>query len=450
MAAAIPIVAAVAGPLLQKVLNPGSGNQGQPQQANITAPVTQEQVDQSYTGSQNALKQQQDLLGALQGQGGLQNQSNVYNQMQGVANGTGPNPAQAQLAQATGQNVANTAALMAGQRGASSNAGMIARQAGQTGANIQQQAAGQGATLQAQQSLNALGQMGGMANTMAGQQIGQTQAVTQANQAQNQNMMNAMAGKNAAAVSSQASVNAGNSAMNLQQQQQQANLAGNLAGGIGTAVTALSGNKTDTANPTPINNSNATAASDAAYYGSHQGELMNQQAPVQQAEGGMIKQPQAAPGVTPNPPMPSMATLMTMESQAPVQPITASKTNQVPVGGSPQYGNIVGHMMAKGGMIRMAQGGAVPALVSPGEKYLPPQAVAQVKQGADPMQVGQTVPGKPKVDGAKNSYANDTVPATLEEGGIVLPRSVTQAKHPQWAAHKFVSAVLAKQGKGLK
>jgi hypothetical protein len=93
-----------------------------------------------------------------------------------------------------------------------------------------------------------------------------------------------------------------------------------------------------------------------------------------------------------------------------------------------------------------AQGGKVPAMVSPGEKYLPPDSVEQVKKGGNPMSLGRTIPGKPKVSGAKDSYANDTVPATLEEGGIVLPRSVTQSKNPDWAAHKFVRDTLMKSG----
>ena len=93
-----------------------------------------------------------------------------------------------------------------------------------------------------------------------------------------------------------------------------------------------------------------------------------------------------------------------------------------------------------------ARGGPVPAMLSPGEKYLSPDKVDKVANGADPLSEGKKVPGKPKVAGAKNDYANDTVKATLQEGGIVLPRSVTQSKNPHWAAKKFVESVMAKQG----
>lgn len=172
----------------------------------------------------------------MQGQGGIQNQSQVYNQLQGVANGTGPNPAQAALNQATGQNVANQASLMAGQRGASSNVGLLARQAGQQGAATQQQAVGQGAALQAQQSLGALGQAGALANTQAGQQIGATgqlnQAALQEQQLQNQ----ALANFNNAQISNQNSVNSANSSLANTRASQQPSALGKVAGAVGSVI----------------------------------------------------------------------------------------------------------------------------------------------------------------------------------------------------------------------
>jgi hypothetical protein len=95
----------------------------------------------------------------------------------------------------------------------------------------------------------------------------------------------------------------------------------------------------------------------------------------------------------------------------------------------------------------MAKGGKVPAMVSPGERYLPPSEAKKVVDGKKPaMSAGEKIPGKPKVSGAKNSYANDTVPKTLEAGGIVIPRSVTQGKDAQSQAHKFVAAHFKQRG----
>lgn len=179
-------------------------------QANIMNPVTQGQVNQSYTNTQTGLQQQQALLQALQSQNGVQNQSDVYNQLQGVANGTGPNPAQTMLNQATGQNVAQQAALGAGQRGVSSNVGLLERQNAQQGAGIQQQAAGQGASLQAQQSLNAIGQAGGI----AGQQVGQQQNAVQGYQTgalnQQSNLLGGVANYNQQLTANQNGQNARN------------------------------------------------------------------------------------------------------------------------------------------------------------------------------------------------------------------------------------------------
>lgn len=178
--------------------------------------LSEDQLNQSYN-------QNQSLAAQMAAQNGLGNQSNVYNQLQGVVAGQGPNPAQAQLAQATGQNVANQAALMAGQRGASQNVGLMGRQAAQQGSNIQQQAAGQAATMQANQSLNALGQAGGMANQMAAQQ---------------QNQLQNLLGTTANSVAGQNTANAGIAAGN---QKAQAGLLGGLMGGVGSALGMASG-----------------------------------------------------------------------------------------------------------------------------------------------------------------------------------------------------------------
>ena len=100
-------------------------------------------------------------------------------------------------------------------------------------------------------------------------------------------------------------------------------------------------------------------------------------------------------------------------------------------------------MFAHGGDVHHQHPKKVDAMLSPGEKYLPPKAVEKVAKGADPISVGKKVPGKANVKG--DSYSNDTVPAKLEEGGIVLPKSVMESKHPHWAAHRFVSEVMKKQ-----
>jgi len=338
----------------------GQGADFKAKEAQLLNPTTVDQANQQYGNLNQGIANQNAFLQALQAQNGIQNQSNVFNQLQNVASGTGPNPAQAQLAQATGANTANQAALMAGQRGTGANAGLLARQAAMQGGANQQQAAGQAATMQANQSLAALNQLGGLANQQVAQQGAATGALTQAGQ----------------------------------------NAYGQVSGNINAQ------NQANLGNVEQQNRFNQAQA----------GQQLGMQADI--FKGVMTGAGQAS-GLIPPGSKP-------MAEGGPVTPMS-------------HYGKML-H-----GKVAMAQGGKVPALVSPGEKYIAPEQIKDIKQGANPMEVGQTIPGKPKVSGAKNSYANDTVPATLEEGGIVLPRSVTQAKDAPKKAAEFVAAVMKRQ-----
>lgn len=214
--------------------------------AQLDTPTTVGQANAAYDTSKSALQQQQDFLHALQAQGGLGNQANVYNQMQGlagqfqnVANGAGPNPALAQLNNTTGQNIANQAAMMAGQRGSGQNVGLMARQIGNQGANLQQQAAGQGAALQAQQQLaglNALqgqqGMLGNMANTQVSNQGSALSGYNQYAQNEQNQILNAINQQNQARIGNVSQANAANASM----QNNSNNLGGKLFGGLANAI----------------------------------------------------------------------------------------------------------------------------------------------------------------------------------------------------------------------
>lgn len=207
------------------------------------------QTNQANSQVQNQLAQQQKLLAALQSQGGLQNQSQVYGQLQGVANGTGPNPAQAALANATGASVANQAALMAGQRGGSANVGLLARQAAMQGSNIQQNAAGQAAALQAQQSLDALSAAGNMANTQAANQIGAQNALGQQTLSNQQNQQTALGNFNNAVTGGQNNVNSTRGELANTGLGASVKALGGAAGGLGTAVGSMFNGSSGTAAP---------------------------------------------------------------------------------------------------------------------------------------------------------------------------------------------------------
>lgn len=553
----------------------GSAGMGyRPAAAPVVSPVTAEQATEQYGNVNQGLLGQQNFVDAVRAQHGLQNQSNVFNQLQGVANGTGPNPAQQQLANATGANIANQAALMAGQRGAGANTGLIARQAAMQGANTQQNAAGQAAALQAQQSLNALNQMGGLATNQANQQANATNAYTNAALQAQQNALNSIAGSNTANVGMQSNINNVNGALAGNVATQQGNMMGNLMGGIGSAgnlfkgagglfgggssgdiTGGATGNTAGIIGGSGMLMDGGTAASGAD--AANAGGLMGGSG-LLMAEGGMVKK-YADGGEIANDTtilLPPPETSSRMDSQSadgpqsniakmfaeqqaqlnptPVVPIKGvggqqsqqspdmSKVGTQALGGiqgalsgggtGSKFGPIggiigagigaeegskpmaeghgyggsdfnwgqAGEGAAKGaasgaaigsivpgigtaigagiggvaggllGGFRHAEGGMVkvPALVSPGEKYLSPKDVKKVEKGADPLEEGKTIPGKPKVAGAKNSYANDTVPATLDEGGIVLPRSVTMAKDAPEKAKAFVHAIMKKNKQG--
>ena len=343
---------------------------------NLINPVTQANATASMDANLEQMKQQQALLNQLAMQNGIGNQTNVYNQQQMVANqladqaaGNGPNPAMAQLANSTGANVANQAALMAGQRGASANPGLIARQAAMQGAATQQQAAGQGAALQAQQQLQALQQlqqqqvnMGNLATQQTGQQINQ-QNTNQGAAANNQNSLFNQA--------------------NAQNQ------------------TSLAKAKME----------NEINAANAKNKGAAIGGLLGGAASI---FGG---------------PLAGMA-------------VNALMSSGGSGGGSGGGGNVggIGDDSQGAGMLNsvtpFANGGQVPGG--------PSSRVGQHFAGLA-MQSGGAVPGQAMVPG--NSIQNDTVPAMLSPGEVVIPKSVMESKNPQKGAADFVAALMRKNGR---
>lgn len=333
--------------------------QGIPQQ-NLTPQITSANL-----GVQTNMDSQRALAGQL------------LNQSQGG----GPNLANAQLANSTGTNVANQAALMASQRGTGSNAGLIARQAAQQGGALQQQAAGQAAVNRASQVLNSQGQLANVYGQI-GNEAGQNLGIQQ----------NALATQNSQLLQGQG-INAG-----IAQQNSQTKM-GQLAA-IGGGAASGGGSK------------------------SSGGEEEEEE---DDAEGGM-----AGRNLSTNSYSSQLHTHL--QSISDIYHPHMSQTAE-PKQFNQEY----------------AEGGKVKAMVSPGEKFLKPKDVKKVVEGkAKPMEVGETIPGKPKVSGAKNSYANDIVPKKLEIGGIVLPRSVTKSKDPGKSASEFVMAIINKQKKGAK
>jgi hypothetical protein len=156
----------------------------------------------------------------------------------------------------------------------------------------------------------------------------------------------------------------------------------------------------------------------------------------------------------------------------------------IAAGNQQQAGNIVGGIMngvgaaaglahANGGMIQpLAAGGAVQppmnafSAAGKGMMTSAPASGPQSNVGrflamagqptpyssggsvGSKLKSGGAVPGKAKVSG--DSLRNDSVPAMLSPGEIVIPRSVIQSKDAPEKARAFVAAILARQSLGRK
>lgn len=320
-----------------------------------------------------------------------QRNDDVFGQQQNLANtllqqsqGQGPNVALNQLNQTTGQNVANQAALMASQRGASANAGLLARQAGQVGAQAQQQAAGQGATLQAQQQLAAQGALAQQQGAMANQALS-GESIRQG----------ALASQNQAAIQAQLGAQGINAGISGQNASAMGKLTGGLMGGAAAAFGLAKGG----------------------------------QVPHFAGGGVMGMENYAMPNIT----MPGF--------NAP----SDSGSNQ----GANALGNSLGKYLGSGGGSSAAgglmAGGAADAVTELAPLALMASKGAQVPFSTALVQ-GGNVPGKAEVKG--NSEDNDTVPAMLSPGEVVLPRSVTQAPDVEKKAVEFLEHLKGKKKRG--
>lgn len=347
----------------------GGGGGWDATSSTLLNPTTVNDATQASTNVSGGLQQQQAFLNALQAQGGVGNLANVYHQMQSVANGTGPNPAQAQLNEATRQNVNNQAALMASQRGAGANAGLIARQAAMQGANTQQQAAGQAATLGALQQLGALNQLGGIAQNQIGNQAGALQGLNQFGLQGQSNVLNSIAQQNNANVGMQSNVNNTNAQIQGQVAGQQGNLLSGTVGAIGSI------------------------------FGFSKGGMV----PQKMAAGGPVSGFGQYMNGSVEAPSPSLGQAYGAEMETPPAPAPASSGSS---DGSSSAGSL-----AKLAMMAFASNGG-------------------------------KINGKASVKG--DSLKNDTVPAMLSPGEVVIPRHVMESEDPVSNAAKFVQAVMAK------
>lgn len=395
--------------------------------------------------------QNQDFVNALSAQGGIQNQSNIFgqqqafaNQLQDQANGNGPNPALAQLANTTGQNVSQQAALMGSQRGAGANAGLIARQAAMQGAGIQQQSAGQAAVLRAQQQIaaqQALQQQQAMMGQMSTQQVAQQQAARNAANSYAGGLynsdLNAIGQWNNALVSMKSNQNNANADIaNTNAMGQQQMFGGFMSGLSGAGATSSMPSMGSMGGGSGGGGEAAGGAAAAAYRGgmvskgyADGGEVSDDFNIGSQFNKGptysLMGQPQTSnyslglEGDT------SFSEPQSFAAKMLAQLDNSQKKPQEQLASIPQGMNPGAAAMRKGGY---DQGKAIRTLATMGF-------------GASD---GGKVPGKPQMGG--NDPKNDTVPAMLSPGEIVIPKSITESANAPDKAKLFVEAVLKKHG----
>lgn len=341
---------------------------------------------------------------------GNANLQDTYGHLLGIANGTGPNPAMAQY----NQNVQNLARQQSGAIASIQgiSPALAARMASQQGSAAMQNAAGQGATMQAQQQLGALGQMGNVAGQQATIAAGMQQNVNNVNAG----LANQMGERGQAA-------------------------AGGSMNGAGSAIAAASGAQggevgRDFANPQKMADGGMAGAPMSQFT-----QFLNSAAgnPIAADVNTFTIPTLTAPSEkTPQYAKKKSNGGVENTGQGPTNDNAAKLNSDIPYA-TPTYNSD----FFRGGRV----GAPVQALVSPGELRIPRNKVAAVANGKSPFIVGEKIPGKPKVPG--NSYSNDTVPKTLRTGDVIIPNAIMQSKDPVRGAQDMVAKIIARR-KGAK
>ena len=441
-------------------------NQFQAQNAPIQYGTNATQLNTAYQGAQGGLNQLNSLSASLTP--GVQQAANAQgmlsSQLSMESAGLGPNPAQAQYA----ANIQNLAAQQAGaissQKGISpalANA-QIARQGGAA----MQNAAAQGATLQAQQQLAAQQNLQNLSANQVAQGAGAIQGVNNAQQNEQNILQGANTSANNALVSSQNSTNS----INAQVAGQNASATNNTLGGLMNGASSLAAlfAKGGVVGETPKYAPGGVVGPSTSGPQSYFGQWLSSQNPGGSGGYGISNSPSANPLPVADTTQ-SISKGMTGLGKSFMPSKSSANSTGSQLGGSmgSQVGGSIGSpsgdvqggpaevnynaaqnpsdpdmspLIDLGGM-GYAGGGKVDALVSPGEKRLTAQQAKQVATGQKNIkQVGEKFPGKPKIKG--NSYDNDTIPKKLTIGDIIIPNSVMQSANPAQGAHDFVARIM--------
>lgn len=477
--------------------------------ANVQAGTNAGQLNNAYTGTQGALTTQTGLATTLtpQAQAAANQQAALATQLQNEANGQGPNVAVNELNQATGQNTANQAALMASQRGAGANPGEIARLAAQQGAANQQQAAGQAATLEAQQQIAAQNNLAGLSANQITQAGTAANNATQAQLGEQGILQNANTSMNNTQAGIQSNINNVNAATAAANQKSNTGILGGIINGVGGAIapitSALSGlglaeggevkryyngdiakksiattfgdtgaaseKPTESSDNTPAKPVNGPTDAQIDEYNSPKNKAIRAQYgyPDNYATGGQANPIVGNPLLNSSPGSaqsfagqwlnngggnsasngPNIAATPAFDTVSG----NALYTNSGKSSSSPAKGTIAGGANDTEGMPSDSMPG--PEAPAAGQYDNATELMAAKGGQIKNMKTGGKVKAASPKEKAKvkdNSYSNDKIPGFLSEGEIVLPRTVTMHPDAPNKAAEFVRMTLAKKKQGLR
>lgn len=339
-------------------------------------------------------------------------QSEIYGQQQQLAGmlqaqaaGTGPNPAQEQYKLNVQHDIANAQGMIASQRGV--NPALATRMGSNTAAAQTGEAAGKSAALQAQQQVAAEQALAGVYGQEQAGNLGQQQLYQSANtSAMQANLQNSMANQQAA---------------------------------MGMFGGAMSGFGSFSAVMGALNKGGEVKKYDDG------GEVSGGSGSDQPPPGGGLM---TATGQDPNMPVPKDSS----SSSSPISDIGKALSSgggfALPTAGLGTLGGLSGAAQGlasaaapKGG----GGGGGMESMMKLGELAAMSSGGSVSKKPKDFKQGGH-VPGQAKVKG--DSLKNDTVPALVSPGEIVIPRSVAKSEDPVRKSAQFVAAILAKKKHG--
>lgn len=313
-----------------------------------------------------------------------QQQQDLAKQLQGQATGTsGPNPAQLQLIQ-NSQKIAQQQAMQNAQNRAI-NPGLAARMSGQAASQLGSQAASNAAIQQQQQQLAS------------------------------QQLLGNVADQGSKALNQASGINAGVAAGN---QQQAGQIVGGLMSGAGAALMAHGG----MVHPQHF-------------------DMGGMSMPVMGAQMASVPAaPSLGANMAPMTPNPEFGPNLGADNFG-LNPLKQPELGESIYGNAPASQDDSGSgAKSQAGKFLSGAGKSMNGGNPMGELQSM-MALGRFKGGSVDMQSGGNVPGNARVSG--DAPQNDTVPAMLSPGEVVVPRSIINSEDAPNRAAKFIAAVMA-------